>query len=154
MGVCQIAEVTNPHKALGQYVQEESAEELRPRERHLALLAPSRIVFPLEGDALAIKRQEPMVGDCNPMGISAQITEYLHRAAKRRLCIHHPILPVQSPKELAELPDIRQGGCRPRATEFLASIEALQPSAELAAKDPAQDLHGRKKGYRGRTQRP
>src|SRR5579885_232014 len=123
-------------------MQEESAQKLRSQEGHLALLAAMRIILPPECYVLAVKGQEPVVGNGHPMRVPAQVTEDLHRAAKGRLRIDHPILPVQSPEELAELPGIRQGGCRPCATEFLASIEALQPSAELAAKNPAQDLHG------------
>jgi hypothetical protein len=37
----------NPDKAFRQHVQEESAEELRPGERHLALLAAMSVVVVL-----------------------------------------------------------------------------------------------------------
>lgn len=58
--------MANANKALGQHMQEEPAEELRRRERHLALLAAMSIVLPTEGDTLAVKGQEPMVGNGDP----------------------------------------------------------------------------------------
>ena len=55
--VGQESEMPNPDKAFRQHMQEESAEELRPGERHLALLAAMSVVLPSECGALAIKCQ-------------------------------------------------------------------------------------------------
>ena len=95
--VCQISEVANPDKAFRQHVQEESAEELRRHERHLPLLAAVGIVFPAEGYAFAVERQEPMVGNGDAMGVSAQVTQNLGGTAKGGLGIDHPVLAMQSP---------------------------------------------------------
>ena len=53
--------IADSHEALGQHVQEETAQELGGQQRHRALFAAMSIVLPSEGDALAIECQEPMI---------------------------------------------------------------------------------------------
>jgi hypothetical protein len=49
-------------------------------------------VAPAKGDLLVGKRFEPLVGDGDAMGVTAQITEYMLRASARWFRVDHPIL--------------------------------------------------------------
>ena len=53
-------------------MEQEAAYELIRGERHgllsVAFLRP--VVLPLEGDALFVHRDQPAVGDGNPMGVA------------------------------------------------------------------------------------
>jgi hypothetical protein len=94
--VRQKSEVANPDEVFGQHVEEETPQEFRSQKRHLPQFAPVGVVFPPEGHAFAVKRQEPMVGNGNPMGVSAQVTQHLRGAAKGGFGINRPVLPMQS----------------------------------------------------------
>jgi len=89
--------VANPDEAFGQHVEEQTPQELCCQERHLPLLAPVGVVFPPEGHAFTVKSQEPMVGNGDPMRVSAQVTQDLRGAAEGGFGIDHPVLPVQPP---------------------------------------------------------
>jgi hypothetical protein len=56
-------------------VQEETAQELRSKQRHRALLAALSVGLPSEGDAFALECEEPMIGDGDPVRISAEIAQ-------------------------------------------------------------------------------
>jgi hypothetical protein len=102
------------------------------------------VVLPSEGDALPVKDKESMVGDRDSVRVSAQIAEDLSRTAECRFSVDDPVIAVQPPQELVELFGHRQGGGWARTVEPVTSVESLQPGAELATEDPAEDLHRQK----------
>src|SRR4030095_3645215 len=102
------------------------------------------VVLPAKSDVLAIKRQQPVIGDGDAMRISAKVAEHVHRVAESGFGIAPPVLPVQSTQELMKLLRIRQGGSRSRTAKAFASIESLQTGAELAAEYAAKDLYRQK----------
>jgi len=57
------SEVSDANQPLGQDVDEEAAQELMGGNGHNLLLAAVGIVSPAEGDAIALKGHEAMVGD-------------------------------------------------------------------------------------------
>ena len=71
------AEVADADEAFWQHVKEETAQELPCGQLHGALLSAVSIVFPAEGDVLTIEGDEPVVGDSDAMGVTAEITQYL-----------------------------------------------------------------------------
>ncbi len=74
------AEGADTDEPFRKHVQEEPAQKLRRLKCHLALFSSMRIVFPAEGHALSIKRQQPVIGDGHAMRVAAQIAEYLRGA--------------------------------------------------------------------------
>jgi len=88
--------MTDAHERLRQHVQEEAAQELACPERHLTVLATVSIVFPAEGDALAVKCQQAMIGNGHAVGVTAEIAQHLHRSTKGWLGIDDPVLAVQA----------------------------------------------------------
>src|SRR5437899_909929 len=140
----QKAEVPYSDEALRQHMQEETAQELDPDERHRALFAAMSVVLPAEGNVLAVERQQSMIGDGDPMRVSAQVPQDLRRAAKSGFGVNHPVLPVKLTQEPTKLFRVSQRGSRTGATQLFAPIEAFQTGAELAAKHAAEDFHRQK----------
>jgi hypothetical protein len=102
------------------------------------------VILPAKGDVFTVKSQESVIGDGDPMRISAEVAEHLHRTAESRLGVHYPILSVQPPQKLMELFRIGRSGSWPGTAEPFPAIEALQTGAELATEHAAKDLHWQK----------
>ena len=90
--------MANPDEAFGLDMEEEAAQELRPQKRHLPLFAAVGVVLPPEGHAFPVKSEEPVVGNGDPMRISAQVAEHLSGTAQSRFGIDDPVLPMQLPQ--------------------------------------------------------
>src|SRR5580765_2045391 len=63
-------EVADTDQALGQNMDQESAQELICGERHDLLLTAARIVFPAKRDSIILKRYQSMVGDGDAVRIT------------------------------------------------------------------------------------
>jgi len=64
------SEVADANQALGQNMDQESAQELIYGERHDLLLTAARIVFPAKRDLAILERNQSMVGDGDAMRIT------------------------------------------------------------------------------------
>jgi len=71
-------------------MQQESAQELVDRQRHQTLLVLVSGIAPAKGDHAIGKGDQSMVGNRHTMGVLAEITKRVLRAAKRAFCINHP----------------------------------------------------------------
>ena len=80
------------NESLRQHMQKEAAQELGRQQRHLFLFAAVRIAIPTKCHAFPIEGEKPMIGDGYAMCVSAEVPQYLGRAAKRRLRIDNPVL--------------------------------------------------------------
>ena len=87
--------VTDAHEASGQYMNQKPAEELLYRQSHLPLLVAMGVILPTEGDFLAVKGNQSVVGNRYPMGIPAEVSEHLRRPAEGRLGVDDPVSPVE-----------------------------------------------------------
>ncbi len=74
-------------------MQQEAAHELIGSERHGLVSIPflRPVVLPLEGDALFVHRDQPAVGDGNPMGIAGEISQYSVRSGKGTFGVDDPL---------------------------------------------------------------
>src|SRR5215471_3282865 len=75
-------------------------------------------------------------------GVAAQIAQHLHRTAKGRFDVDHPVLTVQGANQLSKLPRIRERGGWAGTVEFLTAVEAFQTSQKSSAKDAAERVIG------------
>src|SRR5210317_2342017 len=85
-------------------MQQEAAYELTGRECHglvtVTFLCP--VVLPLEGDALFVHRDQPAIGDGNPMGIAGEISQHGIGSGKGTFGIDGPIDLAQGLEPMAE----------------------------------------------------
>lgn len=133
--------IPDSDEPLRQHVQEETAQELHSQQRHRALLTAVSVVLPSEGDAFAIECEEPMIGDGDPVCISAEIAQDLLRTTEGRFGIDHPVLAVQLSQKSTELYWISQRGGWSGAAQLLAAMKALQTGEDLATEHAAKNLH-------------
>ena len=92
------AEVADSDQALGQNVDQESAQELICGDCHDLLLAAVRIVFPAKRDSIILERNQSMVGDGDAVRIASEIVQDMLGTAEGWLGIDDPVLA----KELSE----------------------------------------------------
>ena len=73
-------------------MKQEPPDELIRRDGHRFCLVAARVVPPTESDMIVVECNEPMVGDCHAVRVSAEITDDLLGAAECRLGINNPVL--------------------------------------------------------------
>src|SRR5215470_13687034 len=80
-------------EACGQHMDQEAADELGGRERHLlvSLGAFETIILPLEGDAVLVACDQAPVGDWRPGGYSGRDSAGLPRGRRMGACCRPPI---------------------------------------------------------------
>src|SRR3954470_7417565 len=71
-GVRQEAEVADAAEALGQDMQQETADELAGVERHRFALVAGAVVLPAEADAPILAREQTAVGEGDPGACSGR----------------------------------------------------------------------------------
>jgi hypothetical protein len=71
-------------------MQQKASNELNRVQRHGLGLVAVRIILPQEGDLAAFNRQNPAVGDRNPVRVAGEIFQNLLRAAERRFGVYDP----------------------------------------------------------------
>jgi hypothetical protein len=76
------------------------------------------------------------------MGVATEVAQHWHGTAESGLGINHPVVAVEAVEQLRELSGVGESDRRACTLEFLATVEALQASQELATKDTTQDSDG------------
>src|SRR6266700_4089438 len=104
------SKIPDSDEPLRQHVQEEAAQELGGEQCHRALLAAVSVVLPTKSDAFAIECEQPVIGNGDPVRISAEIAQDRLRSAEGRFGIDHPVLTVQPAKQSTKLFWISQRG--------------------------------------------
>ena len=89
------AVMTDAMEAVGQHVQQKTANELVRMEAHHFGLAVAAIILVAEGDLGLIDCDEAGVGDRRAVGIAGEIGQNLRRPAERRLGVDDPFAAPQ-----------------------------------------------------------
>src|SRR6516162_70560 len=125
-------------------MQQETAQELVDRERQQFLFVVVGGIAPTKCNLSVSKRDQAVVGDGHAMGITTQIAEHMLGASERTLGVDHPVLSE-------EWSEPRRKGFRLREklqvsmkVELAVLKGTLECFVELAAKDSAKDLDGKK----------
>lgn len=92
MAIGQESEGTDTDKAAGKNVQQETSQELLRGERHHPLLITVGIIFPAEGNLVALEGHQTVVSNGHPMGVAGEIAQHMMGTAERRLGIDDPVL--------------------------------------------------------------
>jgi hypothetical protein len=127
------AEVADADQALGENVDQESAEELICGDRHDLLLAV-RIVFPAKRDSIILERNQSMVGDGDAVRIASEIVQNMLGTAEGWFGIDHPVLAKELSEKLAKATWLSKAV----ELELVLLKELLESGCELAAEDATQ----------------
>jgi hypothetical protein len=83
--------VADADQAFRQNMNKEPSQELVGRDRHDLLLAAGCVVFPAEGDAIILERDEAVVGDRDAMGVAGEVVQNVFRSTEGWLGIDDPL---------------------------------------------------------------
>lgn len=130
-------------------MKEKSPQELRGRELHSALFVAVCVIPPSKSDLLSVKAEQAMVGDRDPVRVSAQVAQYLGRAAESRLCVDHPVLTMLAPEQSGKLAWLGQDGRRAGTAKPVGSVQPFESVQELAAEYLAEYFDGQEEAVPG-----
>jgi len=91
--------MADAHQTFGEHMQQEATDELLRRQRHFALLAAVRVVFPAKGDFAVLHADETVVGNGDAVCVAGQIVQHVFRSAERLPHIDHPLVAVERMQE-------------------------------------------------------
>ena len=87
---CHEAKVANADKAFGEHMEEEATDKLEGRQVDASVRSGLLIVPGPEGNRLAIKGEDPLVGDGRPVGVMAQVGEDMSGSTEGRFGVDNP----------------------------------------------------------------
>ena len=146
MPIGQESRVSDPNEPPWKDMLHEPAKELAGAYRHLALLVAVSVVFPLEGDMVAIDCQQTMIADRDAVRVSPEVPKHLWRASHGRLCVDHPILSIQGMDKGLEprsVPQVRAGA---EKLQLLLAICPPQRLDKFASEHTAEHLDWQEEG--------
>lgn len=91
MAVAEEAEVPDAVKSARQHMDQETADEFVTREGHCLLAVVIPVILPAETDLAVIHGHQPIVGNCDAVGVAPDVVENLGRACERPLRVDHPL---------------------------------------------------------------
>jgi hypothetical protein len=134
-------EVSDSHESPRQHVQKEAAQKLLYGQTHQPLLVLMGRIPPTEGDAAVCQRDQPVVGNCHPMRVTAEIAQHVFGSSERALGIDHPIGAEQRAehgRERTRRLKMDKAAVKP---EFAGGVEFAETLHKLAAEHAAEHLH-------------
>ena len=138
------AVVADAMEAAGQDVQEKAADELGGVERHglepVAAFDP--VVFPFEGDALVVERDEPGVGDGDAVGVAREIGKHGFRPGEGSLGVDDPLGAAQRRERGVEGSLVGEGLEAAEEDEATGRMQGCEPFEEEPAEETRQHPHG------------
>ena len=137
-------------EASGQHVEEKAPDELVRREPHRlpAVRTVDAVVFPAEGDAGVVGRDEAAVRDGDPVGVAGQIGEHCFGPANGALAVDDPLDAPQRGEEALERGLVGEPGVRVEEVNRPASCA----SASIASILPLNRRASRLTARRSRTE--
>jgi hypothetical protein len=138
------AEVADADEALGQNMEQKTAQEFIGLQSHAASLVAMGVVSPTEGDLAFGHGQKPGVGDGDAVGIAGKVGEDLGGSGKGSLGIDDPVRFGSSAQESGK------GGRGLERSELAGESELvffkswLEASQELSPKDPTENFDRQK----------
>ena len=136
--------MTDTNEALGEQMQEESAQELIERYGHQFLLIVVSGVPPTKGDLAVGQRDQSMVGDGHAMGVAAEILEHILGAAEGWFGVDDPVFAKQRSQPGGEEFGLREQRQIPGKVQLATLKGGLESGDELAAKHPPEHGNGEK----------
>ena len=100
----------------------------------------------MKGDFLIGEGDQSVVGDGYAMGVTAQIAKDIFRSSERLFRVNHPVLSKQWSQPREEGFGLSEGLQVSVKAELAVLEGALECRDELAAKDAAEYMDGKKEG--------
>ena len=143
--------MTHLDEPLGQHMLHPATQELLPAQRQHPLLAPVRVVLPGERHRLVRHRHQPAVAQRRPVHVTRQVLQHHLRPRRRRLAVHHPILPYKGRSQAAHADASASDASRPPSDNWPLRMGLTQQRQELPPEHAAEHPHRQEEP---RTARP
>jgi hypothetical protein len=134
-GVGQESVMADADEAAGQDVKEKATEEGGGVEGGESGGVAVGAALPAEGDLAVGQRDEPLIGEGDPIAIAAPVGEHPLRAGGGGLAVHDPLLP-------RGLLEPATGGPVRCLRKLLLAEGLFKRAQQLAAEDPREHAHG------------
>jgi len=147
VSVRQEAEVSYPHIAGRQDMEEEPSDKLLCCERHGLLTVVIGVISPKERDSAVPEGKDAVITDRRSMGIPAEILQDTHGAIERRFAIHDPLLMIELSPECLEgagLFEMTDSAGEDKITCCEALFEEIE---ELASEQRRHDPYGEEEAF-------
>jgi hypothetical protein len=143
--------VADADEATREHMQQEATQEFIDGKSQKSLFILVSGVSPAERDLVIQEGNEPVIGNRNAMGVSAEIAQHLLGSAERRLAVDHPSgrvkLTDQTPKQFG----LRQTAKQAVKPELSGSVSLLERFEKLAAEDFAENRFREKEALTSRA---
>ena len=138
------AVMANAMEPSGQHMDEESPNELVRGQGHrfVAGTPLGPVVLPFEGDTPLIQREEPAIGDSDPVGIARQVGQHRFRAGKGTFGIDHPFLPPHGLDPLPKNSGISEVAVIAEELQFTTLVGFAECFEKQAPEQAGQHPHG------------
>jgi len=110
-------------------------------QRHDTALAVVGVIFPAERHLRIGDLDQPMIRDCDAVGVASQIMQHMFRPAEWLLGVHDPVFTEQGSQETGESLRLSKRSAGSEKDELVPTECEPQARQKLSAKHPAQDLH-------------
>jgi hypothetical protein len=140
VSIAQEPVIANAVESTRENVEKESADELLGRESHALLLIVVAVIAPVELNLPILDICDPMIGNRDPVRVTADVIHHLLGSGERRLGVDDPFHVahrIEMPMENLRVSKCLEG----REEAELASVESLlqipqEQSAEEAGQHP------------------
>ena len=135
----QETEVPDADEAARQHMQQKATQELIDVQSQKSLLILVSGVAPAERHLVLDEGNEPVIGNCNAMGVGAEITKHLIGSAERWFAVDHPVQRIKLADQTSEQLGLRQAAKQAVELELSRSVSLLDGFQELAAENFAEN---------------
>src|SRR5256885_15321321 len=86
--------MTDAVEATGQHMQQKAADEFVRVERHHLMARPAfgAVIFPAEGNATLVERNQSLIGDRHAMRVTGEVGKHRGRAGEGTFSVNNPFL--------------------------------------------------------------
>ena len=138
-------------EATRQHMEQEATQELIDVKSQKSFFVLVSGVSPAERDLVIQEGNDAAIGNCNAMGVSAEIAQHLLGSAKRRLAVDYPSRGVkltdQTPKQFG----LSQAAKQAVKLELSGSVSLLERLKKLSAEDFAENPFRKKEAIISRA---
>jgi hypothetical protein len=136
-GIGEEAIMADAVEPVGQDVDQKAANELVGIERHKLVTsgALGAVILPSERHAFAVERDEPTVGNSDPVRVAGQVGEHSAGSAKRPLGIDYPFVLAQCGEVSFEGGRLGQGGLIGEKLQSTGLVRGGHPFEEQAPEE-------------------
>jgi hypothetical protein len=140
--VGELSTVADADEAVGQDMEEESADEFTAVDAFDAPASAALVVLVSEEDVFVLSAYEPLVGDGDAMGVAAEIVEDLLGSGEGRLDMDDPLLEASLVEKLVEANGMLELADRVGKIDLGVTIGLFQGVEEGLLEDGGENLKG------------